>query len=105
MKNSDAVENMVNLISRNSGISESLIRCHNLIAQCVPVDEFDPETQSDLYDLYEVVKAIKLMENEVTIKSEDVKLLKAQITELQKRNDNLTLKLEDNREFLRPQFE
>jgi len=65
MNNQRVLNPIIDLINQSGPVSESLIRCHNLIAHSIPIDQFDKEIQTDLYDLYETTKALKIVELEL----------------------------------------
>jgi hypothetical protein len=86
------------------GVSSDLRMIHNDFIYSIDLDStpLEKRQQTALYVLDQTIQAFEALETEMfPEESEDVKLLNAQITELQKSNEALTLNLNDNREFIK----
>lgn len=102
MKNSNLIKLFEN-VCRMGGVSSDLRMIHNDFIYSIDLDStpLEKRQQIALYVLDQTANAFEAMEAEMfSEESEDVKLLKAQITELQKSNEALTLNLNDNRKFI-----
>lgn len=102
MKNSSLIKLFEN-VCKISGVSSDLRMLHNDFIYCIDLDStpLEQRHQTALYVLDQTIQAFEAMEAEMFPKeSEEEILLKAQIAELQKSNDALTLNLNDNREFI-----
>ncbi len=56
---------IIELIQLHETLSEPLTRCHNLIAHFVPIDNFDHETQNDLFALYGLIEELRKIEKDI----------------------------------------
>ncbi|WP_423129726.1 hypothetical protein [Gaoshiqia sp. Z1-71] len=85
MENFKHLQPISDLIKANGhSISESLTKCYRLIAHTLPLDEWDNETQTALYDLSETIEALKPIEDSLLPpENEKIKELTSMLQEVE----------------------